>query len=55
MILKYRQMSPFNQSGYNISNYFLAFCLLEEFYILLRGDKIIFKFFVKLLIIVISM
>ena len=24
-------MSPFNQSGYDISNYFLAFCLLEEF------------------------
>ena len=43
-------MSPFNQSGYNISNYFLAFCLLEEFLILLHGIKIIFYFFVKLLI-----
>ena len=28
-------MSPFKQSGYNISNYFFRFCLLEEFLILL--------------------
>ena len=28
-------MSPFNQSGYNISNYFFRFCLLEEILILL--------------------
>ena len=43
-------MSPFKQSEYNISNYFLAFCLLEEFLILLLGDKIIFYCFVKYVI-----
>ena len=44
-------MPPIKQSGYNISNYFLAFCLLEEFLILLHEDKIIFYCFVKLLIV----
>ena len=43
-------MPPFNQSGYDISNYFLAFCLLEEFLILLHEDKIIFYCFVKYVI-----
>ena len=43
-------MPPFKQSGYNISNYFLAFRLLEEFIILLLEDKIIFYCFVKYVI-----
>ena len=43
-------MSPFNQFEYAFSNYFLAFCLPEEFYILLHGIKIIFYFFVKYVI-----
>ena len=43
-------MSPFKQSEYNISNYILAFCLLEEFLILLHEDKIIFYCFVKYVI-----
>ena len=43
-------MSPINQSGYDISNYFFRFCLLEEFLILLHGIKIIFYFFVKYVI-----
>ena len=30
-------MPPSKQFEYDISNYFLAFCLLEEFYILLSG------------------
>ena len=32
-------MPPFKQSGYTFSNYFLAFCLLEEFLILLLTAK----------------
>ena len=43
-------MPPFKQSGYNFSNYFLAFCLLEEFLILLHEDKIIFYCFIKYVI-----
>ena len=44
-------MSPFNQSGYNISNYFFMDCVLEEFYILLHRIRLFFNFFVKLLIV----
>ena len=44
-------MSPFNQSGYNFSNYFFRFCVPEEFYILLHRIRYFFNFFVKLLIV----
>ena len=40
-------MSPFKQSGYDISNYFFAFWTLEEFLILLHGIRLFFDFFVK--------
>ena len=48
-------MLPFKQSGYNISNYFLAFWTLEEFYILLHEIRLFFNFLLNMLLIVNSM
>ena len=53
--LKYSQTAHIALFKHAFSRYFLAFCLLEEICILLRGNRVILGLIVFMLIIVISM